>query len=130
MNIFNSWRAELADELATALVAVEQAKSELSAATEAAIGAKSERESLADSVARLAPHRVMANALRQRLLAADDDLRRPEGILARARNAVANALYRVEDLTDALHQLDEIDPPTMAYADGKAETTDEILVLS
>ena len=130
MEIFKTWRAELLAELAEARIAVAEAKAELAAAMEASRVASIERDSLAESVARLAPHRVMAIALRQRLLATEEDLRRPEGRVALARGAVSNAIFRVEDLSDALRQLDTIDPLPVADSDAEAAVVDEMLVLA
>ena len=72
----------------------------------------------------------MAIALRQRLLATEEDLRRPEGRVALARGAVSNALFRVEDLSDALRQLDTIDPLPVADNDAEAALVDDLLVLA
>ena len=130
MEIFKVWRAEIEAELVEARRAVGRANDEVAAAVEAAHIAKTQRTELADAAGRLASHRAMANALRSRVYARDESLREADARLMRARGAVTNALYHVEDLCDALRQLDAIDPPPPADSEAGAGVDSNILVLA
>ena len=114
MDMFTAWRAEIEAELVAARERVHAANTELAAAVEAERTATNERRLLNAALSRLGDRRPMATALRNRAHHHTETFRAQESRLARARGEVAAALYQVQDLTDALAQLDLIDPPAPA----------------
>lgn len=118
MDIFTGWRAEIEAELVAARERVHAANAELAAAVEADRTAKNERDLMNAALARLGDRRPMATALRNRAHHHTETFRAQESRLVRARGEVATALYQVQDLTDALAQLDLIDPPEQAVFPG------------
>ncbi len=114
MDLFTDWRAEIEAELATARERVCAANAELAAAGEAERTAKNEWHAVNAALASLGDRRPMANALRNRVNHRAEAFRAQESRLIRARGEVETALRHVEDFTDALAQLDTIDPPVPA----------------
>jgi uncharacterized coiled-coil DUF342 family protein len=110
MEIFATWRGEIAAELDAAQQQLAAATDELRQATEAADAAKAERDEVAAIVGGLGGRRQLASALAWRYRGHFADLGRPDGRVAQARELAKEAHRKIADLTEALEQLDEIAP--------------------
>jgi chromosome segregation ATPase len=108
--IFAAWRAEIEADLDAAKAALADANAELATATESARTAKIERRALADAIDRLGARQPLSSGLALRRRHRDDELNAAEGRLTRARNVVRNAHLQIEDLQQAIDQLNEIAP--------------------
>lgn len=118
--IFLAWRTEIEAELDEAKAALADAQDELAAANEAAREAKIARRSMADAIDRLGARRPISGAIAMRRRHHDDALNAADGRVTRARNAIGNAMAQIEDLQQALDQLDEIAPLPMPAEEPEA----------
>jgi hypothetical protein len=121
---FQTWKTEIAAELAAAKVAVETAAVEVGAAEEATRQARLDRHAFNAAVSKIGDRAPLANALAARIQRHADVAREPETRLVRARQALESARRKATDLNDALVQLDlaapsppapeiEAEPPTL-----------------
>jgi phage shock protein A len=108
---FQTWKTEIAAELAAAKVAVETAAVEVAAAEAATRQSRIERHAFNAAVSKIGDRAPLANALAARIQRHADVAREPETRLVRARNTLESARRQVADLRDALAQLDIAAPP-------------------
>ena len=104
------WRREISEELVTARAELAAANEAVQIAKEDELVARLERSDLADAIDRVAVRQPLANALAMRRAARDREHNEVVGRTAKAKNQVASSHRRVEDLLQALDQLDQIAP--------------------
>ncbi len=103
-----AWRAEIEAELQTLRATIALADADRAEAVEAVRTARTDRDSLAELMGRLAKRGPVASALQNRFIPYDEAVRDAEGRLARARNAIRSLLAQVSDLEMALSQLADL----------------------
>ncbi len=108
--IFAEWRVQLETELEEAREELDQARQAQAEAEAAARAANIERGELARAFGRLGSREPLATALDNRRHEYEDALRNAEGPRSRARGMVQSAVRKVDDLEQALRQLDVIAP--------------------
>jgi len=115
-----AWRAEVTSELEQARRQLTDALKEQTAADQELLVARADKEAWITMVAPLKSS--ISHSLAVRLNSADDAFRMANSNLSTARNAVADFRYRVEDLVQALAEIETIMP--------KPEATEEVLAES
>lgn len=106
-----AWREEIAAELAEARVQLVEAVEALGAAEAARALARAQTAGLSDA---LAPVPNMATAIARRAHAVQQGVRMADHLVAQAKGRVENARVQVEDLLQALEQLDGLIPTPVA----------------
>ena len=115
--IFETWRADIEQQLDEARVHLAECQEELEAAAVAERDGKISRADLDAAFGKLGRHQV-ATALLNRRFAREDELKQAEARMVAAGFAVKNAKYQLADLEQALRQLDEIAPAEQEHAEA------------
>jgi hypothetical protein len=108
--LIGAWRAEIETELAEAHAALNDARNEFAAETEAAATAACECRAITSVLGRLDPRVGLAHALGMRVTDRQDAARRAAGRASMAEANVMNASRRIDDLNHALEQLAKLIP--------------------
>ncbi len=103
-----AWRAEIAEEMATAQAESQKARAELAIAEEARAQAAAYHRQLAHLVGRMSRTGHVAAAICVRLEVLTIDLRDSVGRVTSAKSRCENARHRIIDLDLALAQIDAV----------------------
>lgn len=113
------WQIEISAELGTAEAELATATKEHAAAEAALRLALAQRQQVKIAIADLVP--PMATALARRAADFDDMVRTAESGVARAKAAIGNLRYQIEDLQQAAAQIERL----LAQLDAPAEQTEQ-----
>jgi chromosome segregation ATPase len=108
---FDTWRSEIAAEFETAKADLAATQQELANAQAQATASQAVHQDTVHAISRAMLRRPLAAAIMMRHQGGIERFRAGEGRLTRARNGVARCMEKIEDLQQALEQLNEIDPP-------------------